>query len=156
MEKLYLFPGSVFASKSPHIVDTVLGSCISVTLFDPVLRLGSINHFMLPVWNGDGVASNRYGDIAIQHLIKKMIEMGSNRSDLVAKVFGGSEINQPNGYFRIGARNTAIAFDLLKREKIRVASQSVGGNLSRKLVFRSDNGEVLMKFVQGNPTAKYL
>ncbi|WP_207531965.1 chemotaxis protein CheD [Desertivirga arenae] len=155
MEKLYLFPGNVFVSKSSHIVDTVLGSCISVTLFDPVQRFGAINHFMLPVWNGEGTASTKFGDIAIQHLITKMLEMGSNRNDLIAKVFGGSEINQPNGYFRIGARNTAIAFDILKREKIRVASHSVGGNLSRKLVFRSDNGEVLVKFVQANKTLKF-
>jgi len=156
MEKLYLFPGSVFVNKVPHVIDTVLGSCISVTLFDPVLKFGSINHFMLPVWNGEGTASNKYGDIAIPHLIKKMLDMGSNRTDLIAKVFGGSEINQPNGYFRIGVRNTAIAFDVLKKERIRVACQSVGGNLSRKLVFRSDNGEVLIKFVQGNISLTHL
>ena len=149
MEKLYLFPGSVFVSKLPHIVDTVLGSCIAVTLYDPVLKFGCINHFMLPNWNGEGAASNKYGDIAIPYLIKKMIELGSNRTDLKAKVFGGSEIGQSNGFFKIGASNMAIAFEILKKEKIQVVSHSVGGNLSRKVVFYSNNGEVLIRLIKG-------
>jgi chemotaxis protein CheD len=104
---------------------------------------------MLPCWNGEGTSSAKYGDIAIPFLINKMIEMGSNRADLRAKVFGGSEINQPNGYFKIGARNTQLAFDVLKKEKIQVLSRSVGGNLSRKLVFYSATGDVLLKFLEG-------
>jgi len=154
MKKIFLFPGAVFIGKKPQIVDTVLGSCIAVAIFDSVLKFGSINHYMLPVWNGEGTSSNKYGDIAIPYLINKMIDMGSNRADLKAKVFGGSEINQPNGFFQIGARNAAIAFEILKREKIPVVSQSVGGNQSRKIIFYSDSGAVLVRFVQSVKVAE--
>lgn len=147
MEKFYLFPGAVFASKVPHIVDTVLGSCIAVTLWNPILQFGSINHFMLPEWNGEGTASNKYGDVAISYQIKKMLELGSKKCDLKAKVFGGSEINNYNGVFQIGLRNTEIAFEILKSEKIPVISHNVGGNLSRKVIFYSESGDVLIRFI---------
>jgi len=148
MKKLYLFPGEAFVSKTPYVVDTVLGSCVSVAIYDTVLGFGGINHFMLPEWNGDGLPGNKYGETAISHLIQKMLNMGSNRGNLIAKVFGGSELNDSNGIFQIGTRNTSIAFDILKREKIPVLSRSVGGNLSRKVIFYSDTGDVLIRMIK--------
>jgi chemotaxis protein CheD len=147
MNKYYLYPGSVFISKTPHIVDTVLGSCIAVIIWNPVLQFGSISHYMLPEWNGTGQPVNKYGNVAISYLIKQMLVLGSNRADLRAKVFGGS-INKINGVFNIGSRNTELAFNILKKEKIRVISQSVGGTLNRKAIFYSNSGDVLIKFIQ--------
>jgi chemotaxis protein CheD len=145
MDRYYLYPGAIFASKKPHMVDTILGSCIAVTLWDPVMRIGGINHYMLPAWNGEGNPSFKYGDIAISELIKRMLAFGSVRNNLKAKIFGGSESGMPNSVFHIGKRNMDLAFAILKKEQIPIVSQSIGGTSGRKVVFYSESGEVMIK-----------
>ena len=87
--KHYLYPSALFAEKAPFMVDTVLGSCVAVCLFDQQLKIGGINHFMLPLWNGNGLASPKFGNIATEKLIEKMQRNGSSLKNIVAKVFGG-------------------------------------------------------------------
>lgn len=145
----YLYPSAIFADKEPHLVDTILGSCVAVCLFDPVKKIGSINHFMLPFWNGTGLASPKYGNIAIQKIIDKMTEMGSKPINIEAKVFGGGEVVETkSNLFRIGERNIEIAINTLKEHKIRITGQSVGGKFGRKIRFNTETGVVLMKVIQ--------
>lgn len=147
MDKYYLFPGEIFSDKKPHIVDTILGSCIAVFLWDPVLQFASINHYMLPLSNKEGELSYKYGSIAIPELIKRMLKMGSSKNDLKAKIFGGSEIGRSNAGFNIGERNIITATTLLNNEKIPIISRSVGGNLGRKAIFYSASGEVFISYI---------
>jgi chemotaxis protein CheD len=150
VEHLYLYPGEIFAGLQPRIVDTILGSCVAVALFDEAKRRGSINHFMLPEWNKEGKPSNKYGDIAIPEIIQKMLVMGSYKSDLKAKIFGGSEIGNFNGVFNIGERNILQAREILRHEQIPIVSFSVGGKRGRKVIFNSSTGEVLIRFLKGD------
>jgi chemotaxis protein CheD len=145
MDRYYLYPGTLFASKKPHIVNTILGSCVALTLWDPVLKVGGINHYMLPKWNGAGTPTYKYGDIAIAGLLKRMLDFGCHRNNLIAKVFGGSETGVPNGVFHIGKRNIDLAFELLDKENILIVSHSVGGPTGRKVIFYSESGEVMIK-----------
>jgi chemotaxis protein CheD len=144
----YLYPGTLFAHRTPHLVTTVLGTCVAVCLWDPVLRLGGINHYLLPLWNGQWLASPKYGNIAIPRLMEKMVAMGSNAYDIRAKLFGGKENgkNEQN-MLRIGSRNVEIAEDLLKDWKVPIISMSVGGPKGRKMLFHTDTGEVLLKYI---------
>jgi chemotaxis protein CheD len=145
----FLYPAALYASKTPTMVSTILGSCIAVCFWDPTLRIGGINHFMLPFWNGQGLASPKYGNIAIDRLMEKMISMGSNPKNIKAKVFGGGEVIETNiKQFHIGDRNIQIAFERLDELKIPVISQSVGGKLGRKIQFNTETGEVKHKFIQ--------
>lgn len=148
MEKYYLYPGKIFSSKEPHIVDTILGSCVAVFLWDPLLQFGSINHYMLPRGNQENLSSFKYGSVAIAELIKRMMKMGSNKQDLKAKVFGGSNITHTNGAFNIGNRNIALAKDMLKAEQIPIVSYSIGGSLGRKVIFNSASGVVLISYIR--------
>jgi chemotaxis protein CheD len=148
MDKFYLLPGAIFADRRPHIVDTVLGSCVAVVLWDSALHFGGINHFMLPNTKNEGNSSSKYGDVAIQSLLKRMLQLGSRKYDLKAKVFGGSVSDRANGIFQIGQRNTEFAFGALKIEGIPVVSQSVGGGPGRKIIFYSQTGDVLVKFMK--------
>lgn len=142
----YLFPGHIFAHSEPHVVTTVLGSCVSVCLWDPVLRMGGINHYMLPLWNGEGLASPKYGTVAIPRLIEIMLEMGSCRSDLVAKVFGGGDILRvTNGIMNVGQRNVDFALQALADEGIPIVACNVRGSQGRKIIFDTGAGTVLMK-----------
>ncbi len=145
----YLLPGNIFANRDEYTVTTVLGSCVSVCLWDSVRRLGGINHFMLPLWNGDGLASPRYGNIAITKLIEKMLALGADRANLKAKVFGGGDVLKvTNSFMNIGERNVVLADDLLREEKIPVISADTGGKLGRKLIFNTQTGIVLVKLLK--------
>lgn len=142
----YLHPGNLIASNSGRTVTTVLGSCISVCLWDPVLRSGGINHYMLALWNGEGLPSPKYGNIAITKLIEKMLAMGSSRQHLKAKVFGGAAvIKNTSGLLDVGNRNIILAQDMLRDEKIPIISSDVGGSLGRKLLFNTATGSVLVR-----------
>jgi len=142
----YLVAGSLFAHEERHIVTTVLGSCVSVCLWDGVRSQGGINHYMLPFWNGEGLASPKYGNIAIAKLIEKMLDLGSDRRNLRAKVFGGGIVlNVSNPFMNIGERNVQLAEDTLRSENIPVLSADTGGNVGRKLIYNTESGIVLVK-----------
>ena len=143
--KHYLYPSALFAEKKPYLVDTVLGSCVAVCLFDTRLKIGGINHFMLPLWNGNGLASPKFGNIATEKLIEKMLRNGSNTSDLIAKVFGGA--NQMNSSMEIGTRNVEIAKEVLANHGIKIIAENVGGTIGRKLKYNTGTGQVMMKFL---------
>lgn len=148
MDKYYLYPGKIFCSKKSHVVDTILGSCVSVFLWDPVLQFGSVNHYMLPLGSKVSNAPFKYGNVAILELIMLMLKMGSDKNNLKAKVFGGSDIAQSNGAFNIGKRNIVIAQNILKAEEIPIISHSVGGALGRKVIFNSGSGIVLISYIK--------
>jgi chemotaxis protein CheD len=145
----YLMPGNIFAHQDEYTVTTVLGSCVSVCLWEPVRKIGGINHYMLPLWNGDGLASPRYGNIAIAKLIEKMLELGADRNKLKAKVFGGGDVLKvTNSFLNIGARNVVLAHDLLRDEKIPIISADTGGRNGRKLLYNTRTGVVLVKLLK--------
>ena len=149
LESYFLYPSALFTSNKNYQIHTILGSCIGVCIWDPIQKHGGMCHYMLPLWNGDGLASPKYGNIAIDRLIEKVIAMGSNKKDLIAKVFGGGEVIETKSpQFHIGMRNTELAWEQLKEHKIRVAGSSVGGKLGRKIIFYTKTGEVRHRFVQ--------
>jgi chemotaxis protein CheD len=145
----FLYPAELFVSKTPHQINTILGSCVAVCLIDPVLKIGGINHYMLPYWNGQGLASPKYGNIAIEKLLDKMIALGSNKNNIKAKIFGGGEVIETQiVQFHIGTRNIEVARVILEEKKIPIISSSVGGKLGRKIEFITSTGEVRQKYVQ--------
>ena len=141
----YLYPGTLFTHREPHIVTTVLGSCVSVCLWDSAQRVGGINHYLLPLWNGEGLPTPKYGNIAISKLIEKVQTLGAG-TKLVAKVFGGASMwEKTDGLLAIGQRNIELAFDLLEQHRIPVISRDVGGPVGRKIIFNTAEGTVLLK-----------
>lgn len=145
----YLFPATLYVTKDPCLISTILGSCVSVCLWDRELRYGGMNHFMLPLWNGKGLASPKYGNIAINKLFERMLEIGCSRKNLVAKVFGGGDILQTTSYqFNIGERNIDIASESLRELNIPLAGISVGGINGRKIIFDTHKGTVIQRYIE--------
>lgn len=143
--KHFLFPGTLFADRVDCQVSTVLGSCVSVCLWDSVALVGGINHFMLPLWNGEGLATPKYGNIAIEKLLAKMLALGCRKEYLVAKVFGGANVmGTGNEVFMIGDRNIMIAFQMLEDLGIPVKGSDVGGRVGRKIIMNTGTGAVLV------------
>ncbi len=145
----FLYPSTLFASRDRYIVNTILGSCVAVCLYDPVLKIGAINHFMLPLWNGQGLASTKYGNIATEKLIEKMTGYGCYKNKIIAKVFGGGEvIDTKISQFLIGERNIEIALKILKEHNIKIKAQSTGGQYGRKIIYNTYTGEVIQKIIK--------
>jgi chemotaxis protein CheD len=140
----FLYPSTIFASHQPTRIQTILGSCVSVCLFDNQFGIGGMNHFMLPWWNGQGMPSPKYGDIAIKKLIEKMNSLGC--VNMVAKIFGGADRHAiGESAYRIGARNIATAETILSKENINIIARSTGGTLGRRILFDTHTNNVLVK-----------
>ncbi len=144
----HLHQATLFTSRQPCEVTTILGSCVAVCLWDRRLQIGGINHYVLPLWNGEGLATPKYGNIANQKLIGKLVDMGSSPADLIAKVFGGAQqLISGHSVFTVGERNVQIALEMLKEYNIPVASMHTGGKQGRHLKFIVVTGEVWMKLL---------
>ena len=153
ISSVYLYPSNIHLGAEPAIVTTVLGSCISVCLFDTQKCIGGINHFMLPFWNGDGLASAKYGNVAMDRLIEGLERLGGNRKDFVAKVFGGAHLVEIS--MNIGLRNYDVAKQKLESTGIKIVAESVGGERGRKVLYNTKTGIVRMKYVHGNGNLKH-
>jgi chemotaxis protein CheD len=145
--KYYLHPGQFFVSKENHEVTTILGSCVAVCLWDAGARIGGINHYLLPSFAGDGVASPRFGDISIKELLSALIAVGCDRRRFQAKLFGGACVLEA---FRarknhLGTQNVRTARELLATEAIPVVGEDVGGDRGRKLIFATGDGSAWVK-----------
>jgi chemotaxis protein CheD len=145
IKRHFLFPGTIFAESVEYEISTVLGSCVAVCLWDQQNRIGGMNHIMLPLWNGEGLATPKYGNIAIEKLLVKMLAIGGRREYMVAKVFGGANVSGTGlEVFMIGDRNIALALDLLAEFRIPVVARDVGGRVGRKIIMNSATGVVLV------------
>ena len=142
----YLFPAEIFVTSEPTMVSTVLGSCVAVCLWDSRFAIGGMNHYLLPLWNGDGLATPKYGNIAIRQLVEKVVAKGGERKNLQAKIFGGAAMwSNTEGLFAIGLRNIELAQQQLKELQIPVVASDVGGMMSRKIFFNTGDGSVLLR-----------
>lgn len=138
--QVYLHAGQLSAAPEPTAITTVLGSCVAVCLFDPVARVGGMNHFLLP-HHVERERSARFGNVAVPQLIEAVVAAGASRGALVAKLFGGASVlGAASGGRRLGEENVALALQLLEGAGVPVLDRDVGGDRGRKLVFVTDDG----------------
>ena len=149
VESVKILPGQYYAGSGKGAISTVLGSCVSSCLWDPLQRIGGMNHFMLP---GDGeqaaspaAPSARFGVYAMEVLINEMIRLGADRRRMVAKVFGGGKVLQGFGTLDVGAKNCQFVLEFLGTEAIPVVARDLLDVYARKLHFFPDTGKVQLK-----------
>ena len=104
-----------------------------------------MNHYLLPLWNGNGLKSLKYGNISTERLIEGVIQAGANIRKLEAKVFGGAILNIEE-WISVGPRNIQIAMDVLEKYNIPVIANDVGGDKGRKIIFANDDGSAYLKY----------
>lgn len=145
---LPLSAGQIIASREASSVTTILGSCVSVCLWDPSTRIGGINHFLLPDKVGGDRFSARFGTVACRELLGRILALGALRSRVEAKVFGGACVLDAfrNGN-HLGARNVETALGVLAEERIPVVASDVGGRCGRRLVYFTDTGDAWVKTI---------
>lgn len=130
----FLKPGYIYLTLTPTVISTVLGSCVSVCIFDEKKRIGGMNHFKMPKSPGRSMNTAVYGDVATRTLIRMMLAEGSKIGNLEAQVIGGA-MNSDVSTEDIGRRNIEIALEILRKAGVRIVSEDSGGTKGRKIVF---------------------
>lgn len=146
MNSVYISQGQHAVGKDEDmVISTILGSCISICLFDPVARVGGMNHLLLPdaVQSQGGLSA---GALDMDLLINKMMPLGAERPRLRAKLFGGSSML--NGRTDIGARNSEFGRTYLRTEGIPCDASDLGGTKARRLKYWPATGTAKMLLVE--------
>jgi chemotaxis protein CheD len=137
------------STHSDEMCTTVLGSCVSACIRDPVARVGGMNHFLLP---GDEGAdsqislSARYGVFAMESLINGLLKAGGRKDRLEVKVFGGG--NVINHSVPIGTRNAEFIRGFLRREGLHIVSEDLEGLYPRRVHYYPHTGKVMLRHLQ--------
>ena len=147
-----ILPGEYFVTRNDEAITTVLGSCISACMRDPSLRIGGMNHFMLPADNSTGKSSwiegpgglaTRYGSYAMESLINELMKLGARRDRMEVKLFGGGKIL--SSMTDVGKKNIEFAKGFLSLEGFRIAAEDVGDMCPRRVVYFPTTGVVMLK-----------
>ena len=128
-------------SLTPVVITSVLGSCVSVCLWDKKLKIGGMNHFLFPRSDGCDKLTSKYGNVATLVLIRMLVKEGSEVENLEAQIFGGG-YPKKNAKENMGEENVNIARSILGRSRIPIVSEDVGGRLGRKIMFDTQTGHV--------------
>ena len=114
IDAVKILPGEYYATVRPMLIVTVLGSCVAACIRDRVSGIGGMNHFMLPFNNetaDPGGTSACYGIHAMEILIHQLLNMGAQRRNLEAKIFGGGNLIKSFTVDNVGERNAVFVRD---------------------------------------------
>jgi chemotaxis protein CheD len=147
-----LLPGEYYVTKHDEAIFTVLGSCVSACVRERKLKIGGMNHFMLPIDHSRGTsgwaenlvsAATRYGNVAMERLINDIMRLGGQRANLEFKVIGGGKVLDIG--LDIGARNAQFVRDYLKAEGFEITAEDLGDTFARKLFYNPTSGKLRVK-----------
>jgi chemotaxis protein methyltransferase CheR len=136
--------GEIGAAAERTIIHTLLGSCVASCLYDPELRIGGMNHFMLPDGDSEARIPACFGIHAMELVINKMMRLGAARERLVAKLFGASELRD---HSTIARNNADFAVSFLEAEGIPIVARKLGSKLPLSIFFDTYTGGVRVKSV---------
>jgi chemotaxis protein CheD len=141
----------ISAEPGAVLITHALGSCLGLTVYDPVTRVGGMLHAMLPDSTIDPAKATQnpamFVDTGVPRLFRACYELGGQKTRLEVKVAGGSTIRttRSEDYFRIGERNFVALRKLLWRNNVLLKGYDVGGTKSRTLTLDLGTGEVLVR-----------
>jgi chemotaxis protein CheD len=167
VQKHFLHPGEHYVTRNPMILSTLLGSCVSVCLFDPGASVMGMNHFLLPTRHPAGRESpldsdeGRYGLWAMELLINGLLNLGARRDQLRAKAFGGANVlmnpvrKLPERY-SIGTANALFVRGFLKKDGIPLIAQDLGGDSGRQIHFYGGDYSVYLRRIPRTNSSQIL
>jgi len=146
-----ILPGEFYVTTQNELIVTVLGSCVSACVRDPVFGIGGMNHFMLPLQASDGGTwekkglglATRYGNYAMEHLVNEILKNGGMRKNLEVKVFGGGKILAQ--MTDIGDKNIQFVLEYIKTEGLSLLNHDLGDIYPRKVQYHPKSGKVRIK-----------
>lgn len=145
-----VLPGACYVTAQDELIATVLGSCVSACIRDPIAGVGGMNHFLLPgVEKGGGEQVTdisreaRYGIHAMEKLINALLAMGAERGNLEVKLFGGGRIIR--SMTDIGQRNIEFVRRFVEDEGLALVAEDLGDIYPRKVLFYPLDGRVRVR-----------
>ena len=167
---VFLQPGEYFVGDAAYRIRTVLGSCVSVTLWHPLRRIGAMSHFLLAARGGAAGAvrspcgldaselDGRYGDEALHLMLRELLRMKVVVGQCQAKIFGGGDMfpaQKTRGQLAIGRRNGEAARSLLRGHGIEVISECLYGVGHRQVAFDVGSGHVWSRQLPPQPAVAF-
>ncbi|MFT3905011.1 MAG: chemoreceptor glutamine deamidase CheD [Steroidobacteraceae bacterium] len=146
-----LHPGDYYVAEQGEWIGTVLGSCVSACIRDSRLKIGGMNHFMLPMespdrqgdWGASASAATRYGNVAMERLINEILKRGGSRQTLEIKLVGGGKVL--DAMTDVGSRNIHFVRDYVRAEGFRVVGEDLGDLFPRKVLYDPTTGNARVK-----------
>ncbi|MDI3472129.1 MAG: chemotaxis protein CheD [Thermotogaceae bacterium] len=150
-EKIIIGIGEYKAAKNPAILVTLgLGSCVGVCIRDPLNRVGGMIHVMLPNSGGSETKNpGKYADTGIPLLLEEIKKLGGNLNNLEAKIAGGANMFKNSGSLNIGMKNIEAVKEQIRKYKIKLLAEDVGGNRARSIEYNISTGVLLIRVVGG-------
>ena len=150
VEVVKIFTGGWYVSSKPsEVLATVLGSCVSACIRDPLAGVGGMNHFLLPGDENTSIDMSdaaRYGMYAMEMLINGIMDAGGHKDRFEVKVFGGGNVI-PNSA-RIGSKNALFIREFLRKEGFRITSEDLEGAHPRRLHYYPSTGKVMLRLLK--------
>lgn len=137
--------GGVGYGQHPDVLDTLLGSCVGVALWDRMTKQCGLAHVVLPEGKGKPSRPGKYADTAIEELVIQLVARGAMRAGLKAKIAGGSTMFASKGIRDIGAKNCEAVRKQLARFKIPILAEHVGGEKGRVMIVSLADFSVAIK-----------
>ena len=150
-DTIYLHPAELCVCDEPTKVITVLGSCVSVTLFSRKLSIGAICHGAMPQCRKRRGCHEvceeafKYVDCSLHYMLAKFRGYGVADSDIEVKLFGGADTLSSKKENTIGSMNVKMALEIIRQEHLRIIAADVGDSFGRKIIFLTHTGDVFLK-----------
>jgi chemotaxis protein CheD len=145
----------VTGDTSAVLVTHALGSCIAVSIYDPVARVGGLLHFMLPEAPSDALENGKspymFADRGIPLLFRESYKNGAEKRRLRVRVAGGAQIMDEGGVFNIGLRNCVAMRKIFWKAGVLVHGEETGGNIARTVRLDIGSGRLLLQSSDGSP-----
>lgn len=158
MIEVFLQPGEHFVGDARHRISTLLGSCVSITLWHPLHRVGAMSHFLLPsrAATAGSELDGRYGEEVMLIMSRRLAGVNVKLTECVGKIFGGGNMfprQTRDDVHNVGNKNGEAARALLHLQRIPIVSESLFGIGHRKIIFDVSNGDVWARQVKiaGSP-----
>ena len=147
MEHIFLLPGQYHISKKPELIETLVGSCVSVCLYNTKTPHAAMNHFLL---DKPATKTNpdigRYGSTATEHIIKALMKFDPNPKNYRAEIFGGAAVIKTSSDENIiGQKNIDIARRILNNHQIRIIKEDTAGKKGRRIKFNTETKTTLTR-----------
>ncbi|TDR06651.1 chemoreceptor glutamine deamidase CheD [Marinomonas communis] len=146
-DAMKVLPGEYYATADDMMITTLLGSCVAVCLYDPISKVGGMNHFLLPEGDPNDLlsASGRYGVYAMEMLINHLVKLGGRRDRFRAKIFGGGAVIRGMVQNNVGKNNAEFIQSFLQNEEIPVDASDLLDIYPRRVNFFPVSGKAMMK-----------
>jgi len=139
---------AISSSPGDEIVTHALGSCLGVTVYDPVVKVGGMMHVMMPMSNVNPEKARTnpfmFVDTGIPLFMKTLFNAGVNKSRMIVKIAGGANVHNNNDSFAIGRRNYIALKKLLWKNSVLIEAEDTGGTRPRTMSLNVATGAVTL------------